>query len=97
MDDILRQAMRTEVSDVIEQIDAIVEKYGMSKDIVYTLAVGFIDEQDEEMANWSLHFGYNCKTVEEFQEFMVMQTNAFVMSEQDDQDDELGNLGFSLN
>ena len=97
MDDILKKAMRTEVSDLIDQIENIVEKYGSSNDIVYTVAVGFVEEQDEDMSNWSLHYGYNCKTMEEFQEFMYVQTNAFVMSEDEGQDEEPGHLGYSLN
>ena len=95
MDDILKETMRAEVNDVIAQIEAIVHKYGSSNDIVYTIAVGFVEDSDDEMANWALQYGYNCRNIDEFEEFMHIQANAFVMSSQDDHDD--GFLGYSLN
>lgn len=97
MDSILKEAMRAEVSDVIEQIEAIVYKYGSSEDIVYTIAVGYVEEADEDANKWNVQYGYNCKNSDEFAEFMVLQTHAYSMSEDEEAEDDDGFLGYSLN
>lgn len=77
MDDVLKKAMFTEVKDLMQQIEDVVEKYRHSGELVYTAAFGILEEEGEELNQWSLAYGYNCRDIEEFTEFMHLQVKAF--------------------
>tara|TARA_R110002074_G_scaffold170807_4_gene333142 strand:+ start:348 stop:626 length:279 start_codon:yes stop_codon:yes gene_type:complete len=76
MDDILKKTMFTELKDVLVEIEDIVAKYNTSGDVVYTAAFGVVDEGDESN-EWALSYGWNCRDVDEFQEFITLQIEAF--------------------
>ena len=77
MDDILKKAMFQEITEVLEQIDGIIEKYGHSGQLVYTAAIGLLEEEGEDINKWSLAYGYNCRDDDEFTEFMSLQVKAY--------------------
>lgn len=95
MDDILKKAMFSEVSEVMERIEEITKKYNHCGDLVYTAAFGFLEEEGEEENRWSLTYGNNCRDSGEFEEFMTLQFQAFQGAEEDEDED--GFLGFYLN
>jgi len=84
MDDILKKAFRQEVEEVFERIEEIVNKYNHSGEIVYTAAFGMVEEEDEENRKWNLAYGWNCKDIEEYGEFMQLQLVAFTKEEEDE-------------
>lgn len=95
MDDVLKKAMFTEVQDLMQQIEEVVNKYRHSGDLVYTAAFGLLEEETENTNNWSLAYGHNCRDLGEFSEFMQLQVKAFTDLEDDGPEDFL--TQFSLN
>jgi hypothetical protein len=59
MDSILKKAFQKEVQDVFDRIEDIVEKYS-STGVVYSLAVGFVEDETEDAKKWNLAYGWNC-------------------------------------
>lgn len=76
MDSILKKAFQQEVEGLFEELEAIVEKYS-SAGVVYTLAVGFVEEESEDARRWNLAYGWNCEDESEFAEFMTLQLEAY--------------------
>lgn len=93
MDDILKEAMRGELQDVFERIEEIIDKYKASVELVYTMSVGYIEEDTGGVQKWNLHYGWNVKDIEEFEKFMTLQAEAYVASE----DEGSGDMNFLLN
>ena len=93
MDDILKEAMRDELQDVFERIEDIIDKYKASVELVYTMSVGYIEDDRGGVQKWNLHYGWNVKDIEEFEKFMTLQAEAYVASE----DESSGDMNFLLN
>ena len=70
MDDILKKTMYKEVQDLLDQISSVVEKYNYSEELIYTAAFGMLEEEGE-MNRWTLAYGWNCRDMDEFGEFMA--------------------------
>jgi hypothetical protein len=84
MDSILKKAFQKEVQDVFDRIEDIVEKYS-STGVVYSLAVGFVEDETEEAKKWNLAYGWNCIDEEEFAEFMTLQLEAYSQEDEANQ------------
>ena len=52
--------------------------------LVYTAAFGFLEEEGETENRWSLAYGHNCKDLDEFEEFITLQVQAFQTGEEED-------------
>lgn len=81
MDSILKKAFKQEVQDVFDQLEAIVEKYS-SAGVVYTMAVGFVEDESEDARKWNLAYGWNCEDENEFAEFMTLQLEAYTQEDE---------------
>jgi hypothetical protein len=92
MDDILKKAFRKEVQGIFEELESVVKKYG-SDTVVYTMAVGFVEDETEEARKWNLAYGWNAEDDNEFAEFMTLQVEAY--NQECDADDWFS--GLSLN
>ena len=76
MDDILKKAFRKEVKGIFEELESVVKKYGRDT-VVYTMAVGFVEDETEEARKWNLAYGWNAEDDNEFAEFMTLQVEAY--------------------
>ncbi len=76
MDDILRKSFRKEVQSVFEELENVVSKYG-SDTVVYTMAVGFVEEETDDARKCNLAYGWNATDDDEFAEFMTLQVEAY--------------------
>tara|TARA_R110002074_G_scaffold30333_3_gene86001 strand:- start:6359 stop:6637 length:279 start_codon:yes stop_codon:yes gene_type:complete len=92
MDDILKKTMYKEVQDLLDQISSVVEKYNYSEELIYTAAFGMLEEEGE-MNRWTLAYGWNCRDMDEFGEFMALQIQAYTAEQESDE----GFMEFSLN
>ena len=76
MDDILKNAFREELDGIFVVLDELVKKYG-SDTVVYTVAVGYVEEETEDSRKWNLAYGWNAADDNEFAEFMTLQVEAY--------------------
>lgn len=75
MDDILKKTLRKEIQALFDELEEVVNKY--SGNVVYTMAVGFVEDETEDARKWNLAYGWNCKDDDEFAEFLTLQVEAF--------------------
>lgn len=75
MDDILKKTLRKEIQGLFDELEEVVNKY--SGNVVYTMAVGFVEDETEVARKWNLAYGWNCKDEDEFAEFLTLQVEAF--------------------
>tara|TARA_R100000030_G_scaffold62921_2_gene47683 strand:+ start:2497 stop:2775 length:279 start_codon:yes stop_codon:yes gene_type:complete len=76
MDDILKKAFRQEVQGIFEELESVVNKYA-SGNVVYTMAVGYVEDETEDARKWNLAYGWNTEDDVEFAEFMTLQVEAY--------------------
>lgn len=76
MDDILKKAFRQEVQGIFKELEDVVNKYS-SGHVVYTMAVGYVEDETDEARKWNLSYGWNTEDDVEFAEFMTLQVEAY--------------------
>lgn len=81
MDSILKNAFQQEVQEIFKELEALVEKYSASE-VVYTMAVGFVEDETEDAKKWNLAYGWNCEDENEFAEFMTLQLEAYTQEDE---------------
>ena len=76
MDDILKKAFRQEVQGIFDELENVVNKHA-SGNVVYTMAVGYVEDETEDARKWNLAYGWNTEDDVEFAEFMTLQVEAY--------------------
>jgi len=84
MDSILKKTMFEEIDSCFEQIEEIVAKYNMSDNIVYMGCVGVCEEASEDVHEWQVKYTWNVKDVNELDEVIQLQVEAFAKTQEPD-------------
>lgn len=100
MDPTLKELFISEVSDVLSQLEDVIEKYQVNDRVAYTFGLGIVDDVPDIGPAWQVASKWHVDGEEEMGELFsaIMASYQKIVDENIDIDDiDLDDLGLSLN
>jgi hypothetical protein len=102
MDSIIREALFSEIMDVIEQVESIIDRYKVREECAFTFGFAAISDEMSE-PSWQVLSKFLVEDEHELADIMAAMLKSFAINKskeinEDNIDDiDLEDLGFSLN
>jgi len=79
MDKVLKDTMFRELRDKLKELEAIIDKYDASEEVIHTTCIAMPEEDGG--TDWSVMYAWNYKNVDDLDDMLTLQAEAYIAEE----------------